>query len=93
MDGSSTLLQVFNGVCDGFLLDAEYNKSLVKSLVGASTKGEFQDVPITEKVDDCIEFGKYFKYCLQTAAVATEKAAIPNAFEILMQSSRQKCLP
>ena len=73
MSEDSTLLAVFEALCsgqiespDGWRLPDEYVDLPVTCMVAPKQAGRFQSIPITVKLEDAIEFGKYFKFLLQS---------------------------
>ena len=56
-------------------------------MVGTSVNRVFKAVLLTEKVGDCLEFGKYFKFVLKSTNL--EKTVMLNAFELMMQSAKK----
>ena len=94
---NSTLLAVFQALCsgqiesaDGWQLPEEYVNSPITCLVAQSQSARFQTVPITVKVEEAIEFGKYFKFLLQSPQPRVVKL---DARAILMKSAGQLMWP
>ena len=62
-------------------------KSYVVAMVGTSVNGVFEAVILAEKVGDCLQFGKYFKFVLKSTNL--EKTVMPNAFELMIHSAKK----
>ena len=58
-----------------------------KAVVGTSVNVVFEAVFEPEKVGDCLEFAKYFKFVLKSTNL--EKIVMPNAFELMMHSAKK----
>ncbi|XP_070571401.1 uncharacterized protein [Ptychodera flava] len=80
---------------DRFILPNDYEQCCVEVLVSKELNGKFQSVPLTAKVTDCLDFGKYFQFTLNNDENPTNKSTRPtvNAFDLLLRSRGEKVWP
>ena len=92
VNGDSTIGEVFHGLSTGqiesadrFHLPRQYTNSLVSCSIAPTLLGKFQSIPLSIKVQDAVEFGKYFIFVLQCSTV---RATTPkNALDVLMREA------
>ena len=97
----STLLAVFEGLSygvvesgDGWRLPEEYSNSPITCMVARSQSGPFQSVPIAVKICEASEFGKFFKFLLQSPINQQQAAqSQQNALEVVMRNAGQLMWP
>ena len=66
--------------------DCPVNCSITPILLGT-----FQSIPLTVRVQDAVEFGKYFKFVLQCSTVRPTTSK--NAFDVLMKEAGRLMWP
>lgn len=93
-----TIAILFRELCQGvletgdsFVLPQEYTESDVKAFVSDALAGTYQSVPLSSKVGDVLQFGKFIKFELD--AVGKIEVPVKNAFDILFAESGNKRLP
>ncbi len=76
VNSDSTVGEVFHGLstghiesADGFRLPEQYADSPVSCSIAPTLLGKFQSIPLSIKVQDAVEFGKYLKFVLQCSTV------------------------
>ena len=72
VNGESTVGALFHGLstgecesAEGFRLEIAYADLPVSCGISLSQSGKFQSLPLSVKIQDAIEFGKFFKFVLQ----------------------------
>ena len=92
VNGESTVSEVLHGVssgliesADGFRLPEQYADSPVSCSIAPAQTGKFQSIPLSIKVQDAVEFGKYLKFLLQCDSPLPTTSR--NAFAILMKEA------
>ena len=72
VNGDAILSEVFQGLCtgqiesaNGFRLLQQYIDSPVSCAIAHSSTGRFQSILLSVKVQNAVEFGKYFKFVLR----------------------------
>ena len=89
VNGDSTVGEVFYGLslghvesADCFRLPDEYADSPVGCSIVPTQTGRFQSIPLSIKVQDAVEFGKYLKFVLHCHYVPPTTSQ--DAFAVLM---------
>lgn len=74
---------------DKFHLLQQYADSPVSCAVAHSSTGQFQSISLSVKVQNAVEFRKYFKFVLRMEQVTPRnaQAITENAFDILMSEA------
>lgn len=102
VNGESLICEVYQGLCtgqiesaEGFRLPPEYVDSPVSCAIAHSQNGQFQSISLSVKVQNAVEFGKYFKFVLTVECGTTRSAQVTtkNAFTILMSEAGRLVWP
>ena len=98
VNGDSTVSEVFHGVssgqiesADGFRLPEQYADSPVSCSIAPTQTGKFQSIPLSIKLQDAVEFGKYLKFVLQRVPVPPTASKDP--FAVLMKEAGRQMWP
>ena len=92
VNGGSTVGEVFHRLstgqlqsADGFLLPEQYADSPVTCSIAPNLSGMFQSIPFGVKVQEAVEFGKYFKFVLYCSG--GQPTTSRNAFDVLIKEA------
>ena len=101
VNGESVICEVFQGLCmgqiesaDGFHLLQQYVDSPMSCAIAHSPTGQFQSILLSVKIQNAVEFGKYFKFVVRMESGTSHSAqtTTKNAFNILMsEAGRRNC--
>ena len=87
VNGESTVSEVFHGVssgliesADGFRLPEQYADSPVSCSIAPAQTVKFQSIPLSIKVQDAVEFGKYLKFCSSVTVRYQRPPEMPSLF-------------
>ena len=93
VNGESTVGALFHGLItgeceseEGFRLETTYVDLPVSCGISTTQCGKFQSIPLCIKIQDAVEFGKFFKFVLQHNT-ASPVSSSKNAFSMLMQAA------
>ena len=99
MNIDAIISEVFQGLCtgqvenaNGFRLTQKCIDSTVSCAIAHHSTGPFQSISMSVKIQNAVEFGKYFKFLLQMKQV-TPQAPTKNAFVVLMSEAGQLIWP
>ena len=101
VNGEFLICEVFQGLCtgqvesaEGFHLPHEYVDSPVSCAIAHTSTGQFQSILLSVKIQNAVEFGKYFKFVLRMECESRSAQAITkNAFSILMSEAGRLVWP
>ena len=101
VNGESLICEVFQGLCtgqvesaEGFRLPHEYVDSPVSCAIAHTSTGQFQSISLSVKIQNAVEFGKYFKFVLRMEfELRSTQATTRNAFSILMSEAGRLVWP
>ena len=72
VNGESVICKVFQGLCmgqiesaNGFFLLEQYVDSPMSCAIAHSLTGKFQSISLSAKIQNALEFGKYFKFVVR----------------------------
>ena len=87
MHGTSTVESA-----NEFHLSQKYIDSTVSCAITHHSTGPFQSISISVKIQNAVEFGKYFKFVLQMEQV-TPQTPTKNAYVVLMSEAGRLIWP
>jgi len=96
VNDESVICEVFTGLfigqiegADGFRLPQQYIDSPVSYAIAHSPTGKSQSILLSVKIQNAVEFGKYFKFVIRMESGTSHSAqtTTKNAFNILMSEA------
>jgi len=102
VNGESVICKVFQGLCtgqiesaNGFRLSQQYIDSPMSCAIVHSSTGQFQSISLSAKMQNAVEFRKYFKFVvsMESGASHSVQTTTKNALNILMSEAGQLVWP